>query len=153
MAWALTLIALMGMRTGVHKLHSALIFTLASHMLGRSHCALTATSIFQSEIKDIQPEVLTQHLSLPIWQTHWSLVTCSLPSSLWLSQALSVLQAFKKKLAQLSWVAQVFKLLQSLSEFHKYLTSKLIYVKICSYLINLRQFNKSCSVLINDGLG
>ena len=46
------------------QLHSALIFTLASHMLGRSHCALT--SIFQSEIKDIQPEVLTQHLSLPI---------------------------------------------------------------------------------------
>lgn len=58
-----------------------------------------------------------------------------------------------KKMSKLSWVTQIFKFLQSLNEFHKYLTSKLIYVKICSYLINLKQFNKSCPVLINDGLG
>lgn len=66
---------------GLHRLHSALILTLAGTP-GRSHCPLTATSIFQSEIKGTQPEVLTYHGSLPTQQTTPPApMTCSLPSS------------------------------------------------------------------------
>lgn len=110
--------------------------------------------------RQVHPNVPRHHLSLSTCEGPAS-DTCPLAlSHLTISSPVSASQSLihplgkkKKKLSQITLDSSCIKFLQSLNKFHKYLTSKLIYVKIRTYLINVNQFNKSCPVLINAGLG